>query len=231
MDKSYIIFQENGLFGVKNRIGKVVIQPQYLEMQPFNCGLSLVKNQQYEYGYIDITNRQAIPFGLYSWCDPQFTCGFARVIECVHHEKEKSLLMAGKWGIIDTLGNVIVPFKYDEIWALKEEYLFSVKAFINEKEEILNLHELATNVIFDGLTYIKIYSAEEFKDLTNCNRILVKQCQDTGILYFTYGANIGYVYLNSIPKEPVISLVVNSSGKIFPLLMEKSDILKVHCQQ
>ena len=49
MDKSYIIFQENGLFGVKNRIGKVVIQPQYLEMQPFNCGLSLVKNQQYEY--------------------------------------------------------------------------------------------------------------------------------------------------------------------------------------
>ena len=90
MDKSYIIFQENGLFGVKNRIGEVVIQPQYLEMQPFNCGLSLVKNQQYEYGYIDITNRQAIPFGLYSWCDPQFTCGFARVIECVHHEKEKS---------------------------------------------------------------------------------------------------------------------------------------------
>ena len=43
--------------------------------------------------------------------------------------------MAGKWGIIDTLGNVIVPFKYDKIWALKEEYLFSVKAFINEKEE------------------------------------------------------------------------------------------------
>ena len=226
MDKSYIIFQENGLFGVKNRIGEVVIQPQYLEMQPFNCGLSLVKNQQYEYGYIDITNRQAIPFGLYFWCDPQFTCGFARVIECVHHEKEKSLFMAGKWGIIDTLGNVIVPFKYDKIWALKEEYLFSVKAFINEKEERLNLHELATNVIFDGLTYIKIYSAEEFKDLTNCNCIEVKQCQDTGILYFTYGANIGYVYLNSIPKEPVISIVVNSSGKIFPLLMEKSDILK-----
>lgn len=76
------------------------------------------------------------------------------------------------------------------------------------------------------MTYIKIYSAEEFKDLTNCNRILVKQCQDSGILYFTYGANIGYVYLNSIPKEPVISIVVNSSGKIFPLLMEKSDILK-----
>lgn len=29
-----------------------------------------------------------------------------------------------------------------------------------------------------------------------------------------------------MPKEPVISIVVNSSGKIFPLLMEKSDIGK-----
>ena len=29
-----------------------------------------------------------------------------------------------------------------------------------------------------------------------------------------------------IPKEPVISIVTNSSGKIFPLLIEKSDIGK-----
>lgn len=43
--------------------------------------------------------------------------------------------MAGKWGIIDTLGNVIVPFKYDKIWTLKEEYLFSIKAFTNEKRK------------------------------------------------------------------------------------------------
>lgn len=29
-----------------------------------------------------------------------------------------------------------------------------------------------------------------------------------------------------MPKEPVISIVANSSGKIFPLLMEKADIGK-----
>lgn len=122
MDKDYIIFQENGLFGAKNQRGEIIIQPQYMEMQPFSCGLSLVRNHQYQYAYIDINNKQVIPFGKYFWCDPQFTCGFARVID-------------GKWGIIDTLGNVIVPFKYDKIWTLKEEYLFSIKAFINEKRK------------------------------------------------------------------------------------------------
>lgn len=220
------IFQENGLFGARNQNGEVIITPQYMEMQPFSCGLSLVRNHQYQYAYIDILNRQIVPFGKYIWCDPQFICGFARVIEYVHHEKEKSVLMAGKWGIIDTLGNVIVPFKYDKIWTLKEEYLFSIKAFINEKEERLNLNELATNVIFDGLTYICTYSVEAFKELVHCDTLYVKENPNTKQLYFTYGANIGFVSLKGIPKVPVISIVANSSGKIFPLLMEKSDIGK-----
>ena len=220
------IFQENGLFGARNQNGTVIIPPQYIEMQPFSCGLSLVRDAQYQYAYINIDNKQVVPFGLYSWCDSQFICGFARVIEYVHHEKEKRILMAGKWGISDTLGNVIVPFKYDKIWTLKEEYLFSIKAFTNEKEERLNLHELATNVIFDSLTYICTYSVEAFKDLVNCQTLFVRAWPNSKQLYFTYGANIGFVALKGIPKKPVISIVANSSGKIFPLLMEKSDIGK-----
>ncbi len=35
MDKDYIIFQEDGLFGAKDQKGKVIIPPQYMEMQPF----------------------------------------------------------------------------------------------------------------------------------------------------------------------------------------------------
>ena len=220
MDKDYIIFQEDGLFGAKNQRGEVVIPPQYMEMQPFCCGLSLVRNHQYQYAYIDIANRQVIPFGKYSWCDPQFTCGFSRVME-YHYLEEKNL-----WGIIDTLGNIIVPLKYDKIWAIKEKYLFSIKAFIDDKEERLNLHQLANKVIFDGLNYICTYSVEAFKQLTNCATLYVKSLPNRNQLYFTYGCNIGYVALESIPKEPVISIVSNSSGKIFPLLMEKSNIGK-----
>ena len=43
-----------------------------MEMHPFSCGLSLVRNHQYQYAYIDIWNRQIIPFGKYIWCDPHF---------------------------------------------------------------------------------------------------------------------------------------------------------------
>ena len=220
MDKEYIIFQEDGLFGVKNQRGEVIIPPQYMEMQPFSCGLSLVRNHQYQYAYIDINNKQVIPFGKYSWCDPQFTCGFSRVME-YHYLEEKN-----KWGIIDTLGNIVVPLKYDKIWVIKEEYIFSLRAFLGDKEEKINLHLLGNKVIFDGLTYICTYSVESFKELVHCKIINFKIQPNTRQLYFTYGANIGFVSLKEIPKEPVISIVANSSGKIFPLLMEKSDIGK-----
>ena len=222
MSKDYVIFQENGLFGAKKQNGEVLIQPQYMEMQPFSCGLSLVKSTQHQYAYIDIRNRQVVPFGSYSWCDPHFTCGFARVMKYQYLE-EKS-----KCGIIDTLGNVVVPLKYDKIWVLQEQYLLSVKAFIGDKEDRLNLHELATNVILDGLTYICTYSVEAFKDLVNCQKLFVKVWPKSGELYFTYGANIGSVFIasRSIPKEPVIAIVANSSGKIFPLLMEKTEVGK-----
>ena len=120
MDKEYIIFQEDGLFGAKDQKGKVIIPPQYMEMQPFSCGLSLVRNHQYQYAYIDINNKQVIPFGKYSWCDPQFTCGYARVME-YHYLEEKNL-----WGIIDTLGSIVAPLKYDKIWAIKELSLIHI---------------------------------------------------------------------------------------------------------
>lgn len=220
MDKGYSIFQENGLFGAKNQRGEVFIPPQYMEMQPFSCGLSLVRNHQYQYAYIDMTNKQVIPFGRYSWCDPQFVCGFARVMKYSYFEKKN------KWGILDTLGNIIVPLKYDKIWTIKEEYLFSLKAFLGDKEERINLNQLTNKVIFDGLTYICTYSVEAFKELVHCEKIYVKAQPNSKQLYFIYGANIGFVSLKRIPKEPVISIVANSSGKIFPLLMEKSDIGK-----
>lgn len=220
MDKDFVIFQENGLFGAKNSKGEIIILPQYMEMQPFSCGLSLVRNHQYQYAYINKNEEQIISFGTYQWCDPLFVCGFARVMKYNFFSEKET------WGIIDTLGNIVVPLKYDKIWTLKEEYLFSIKAFIGDIEEKLNLHHVANRVILDGLTYISTYSVEAFKDLVGCKHLHVKKMPNTKLLYFTYGANIGYVYLKAIPQEPVISIVANSSGKIFPLLMEKADIGK-----
>ena len=220
MDKNLQIFQEEGLCGLKNQVGEIVIPPQYKEIQPFSCGLALVRNSQYQYAYINIANKQVIPFGKYTWCDSQFTCGFARITEYHHLEGNN------KWGIIDTLGNIIVPSKYDNIWAIKEEYIFYIKAFIDDKEEKLNLHQLANKVIFDGLTYINTYSVEAFKQMTNCEALIVKALPNVDQLLFTYGCNIGFVAGTEIPQKPIIAIVANSNGKIFPLLMEKADVGK-----
>ncbi|MCD8184437.1 MAG: WG repeat-containing protein [Bacteroides sp.] len=88
-------------------------------------------------------------FNKYDWCDPIFVCGFARVVK------------NDKWGIIDTLGNIIVPLEYDKIWTIKEQYIFSIKAFVGEEEKVINLDKLATNVILEGLKYIQTYSIDE----------------------------------------------------------------------
>lgn len=225
MGKDLQIFQENNLFGAKNQTGEIIIPPQYIEMQPFSCGLSLVRNSNYQYAYINTTNKQVIPFGKYLWCDPQFTCGFARVMEYHYLKDEK------KWGIIDTSGNVIVPLEYDKIWTIKEIYIFSIKAFIGKEEKILNLNKLAVNVIFDGLKYIHTYTIPEFKEIFNCASLFVKRDVETNLLYFTYGCNIGYVVINGIPISPVISIVTNSNGKVFPLLLEAKDVGKTYFQK
>ena len=116
MDKDYLIFPEDGLFGAKDHRGEVIIPPQYMEMQSFSCGLSLVRNHQYQYAYIDILNRQIVPFGMYIWCDPQFTSNYARVKlkDNVH------------WGVIDNMGEIAIYPNLDYIAPLE-----SFKSFGN----------------------------------------------------------------------------------------------------
>ena len=50
---------------------------KYIEQQPYSCGLSLVRNEKYEYAYINEKGDEVVPFRTYSWCDPQFVCGYA----------------------------------------------------------------------------------------------------------------------------------------------------------
>ena len=217
---------DNGLYGARNCKGDIVIPFLYKEMYPFSCGLSMVRNQNYGYAYINQYNQQVIPFGKYSWCDSQFVCGYARVVKYdVFEEKNK-------WGIIDTKGNIIIPLEYDKIWALKEGYLHEIKAFKGDKELKINLVllSLKSEVLLDGLNYIATYTAEEFKTKFHCTRIDVKKGKDNK-LYFCYGCNIGFVAVKGIPQTPVISIVTNSAGKVFPLLHEKEDIGKTSFEE
>ena len=51
------IYEDNGLYGAKDQNGQIVITAQYTEMYQFSCGLSLVRNSQYQYAYIDYDNN------------------------------------------------------------------------------------------------------------------------------------------------------------------------------
>lgn len=42
------IYEDNGLYGAKDQNGQIVITAQYTEMYQFSCGLSLVRNSQYQ---------------------------------------------------------------------------------------------------------------------------------------------------------------------------------------
>ncbi|WP_251623909.1 WG repeat-containing protein [Odoribacter lunatus] len=109
MNNDLIIFQENGLFGAKYPFGKIAITPKYREMYPFSCGLSLVRNEKYQYAYINIVEKPIVPFGKYIWCDPQFVYGYARIklMDNIH------------WGVIDTLGKIAIYPNLDYISPLK----------------------------------------------------------------------------------------------------------------
>lgn len=217
---------DNGLYGAKNSKGDIVIPFLYKEMYPFSCGLSMVRNQSYGYAFINQYNQQVIPFGKYSWCDSQFVCGYARVV------KYDILEEKNKWGIIDTKGDIIIPLEYDKIWTLKEGYLDEVKAFKGNEELKINLVMISSKsgALLDGLSYIATYTVEEFKTKFHCTRIDVKKGKDNK-LYFCYGCNIGFVALKGIPQNPVISIVVNSVGKVFLLLHEKEDIGKTFFEE
>lgn len=215
-DNTLVIFEEKGLFGAKNQTGQIVIEPQYIEMQPFCCGLAQVRNGKYQYAYINATNQLIVPFGRYAWCDPQFVYGFARVMNYTRQNEKR-------WGIINTFGDVLLPLKYENIWSLKEEYIHSAKAFVNGKEIHLDVGALAKDNILDGLVYHRTYSVEEIKILFGVSKIHVKQNPKTRTLFMTFSTIIGEVATKGIPTRPKISIVSNVNGKLFLLLHEAED--------
>lgn len=219
------IFQQNGLCGLKNDCGEIIIVPQYREFYPYSCGLACVRDIHYHYAYIDCNNKPIVPFGKYIWIDPFFTCGYARVKGYSFLEEKEF------WGIINTLGELVVPLEYDNIWTINERYIDNLKAYKNDKECGINLRKAEKYTILDGLKYIKTYSVDEFKAKFNVSKIFVRESQSKSLIYFHYGTNIGIVSNDNCMVNPVISIVCNSAGKLFCLLHNKTNIGKVRIKQ
>ena len=212
------IYKSGNLYGAIDDKGNIVVSPQYIEMNPFSCGLSMVRTSDYQYGYINTHGNIVIPYGLYTWCDSQFVGGYARV---AYFDKSKNKTL---WGIINTKTDIVVPLIYDKIWALKEQYFQSLKAYKDGIEEKIDLIKSTKfDFILDGLTYISTYNIVDFKTLTHCDKIDVKKDPKLNKLFFTFACNRGAVAIKGLPRKPKISIVSNICGKIFPLLHEEED--------
>lgn len=172
-------------------------------------------NDKHQFLYKRIDGSIVVPFGTYDWGDEQFVFGFARISK------------NNKWGIINTLGLIVVPIIYDKIWVLSEDHLSAVRCELGNNVKTIDLRKATKLCVLDGLDYIKSYSIEEFKELNGISRIDVKQSPNTDLLYFQASLITGKVAIKELPILPRISLVKNANNVVFWLLHEEEDTGKM----
>lgn len=89
---------KNTKYGFINKVGEIVIKPQFDDANEFNDGLASVKKDD-KWGYIDKTGKLAIPMKFQAAWD--FKNGYAFV------------KASNKCGFIDKKGNLVINIKYD----------------------------------------------------------------------------------------------------------------------
>ena len=100
----------DGLFGIMDANGKIILKPIYRHLSISDTkDLFTVQNRDYEYGVIDIHEKEIVPFGKFA-----FICNIVHGFTRVRIAKEG-------WAIIDSKGNVLIN-GFSEIWGFNEKY-------------------------------------------------------------------------------------------------------------
>lgn len=89
---------ETGKYGFIDFKGKIVIEPQYIDVGEFHNGLAKVKRNK-KWGFINYYGEEVIPF-VYE--------GVGNFVEGIAAVKRGS-----KWGFVDTKGKEVVPCRYE----------------------------------------------------------------------------------------------------------------------
>lgn len=131
-EAAFTIFTENDKSGIKNQAGDIVIQPRYDDIDKFELRRisTLVKVRLHnKHGVIDKKQGKEIIAPQYD--DIRATSALGIIA-----------LKDGKWGVIDTLNNVIVPFEYEKTWIYDENGMMCVQknnkhGFIDRKGKVV----------------------------------------------------------------------------------------------
>ena len=115
-------------WGLLDTSGNVVLDCEFIYIYVSDDKkIFSLKNHDKGYCVVDREGNVIVPYGKYSIIDG-FVKGYARV-------KKDS-----KWGIIDTLGKVIVPIEYDEIWSFHGQKALSSTRVIKRGQKELRFY-------------------------------------------------------------------------------------------
>jgi hypothetical protein len=105
------------LYGLKDKAGKVVVEPQFKAVSYVNDGMAAVKLND-KWGYIDIKGQLVIPA---QFDDAgSFSEGMAAVAK--HVRESNGYIKATEWGYIDKTGKLKIEHRYNTTSLFKNGY-------------------------------------------------------------------------------------------------------------
>jgi len=131
------IFEENGLLGLKDKDGSILLQPQFDVFANFGPEGVAVVAKDGKFGYVNKSGVVTIPLEWEDASDFEYGCSSAIVkragrfglinasgglvadprydqLEAIDYSGYFAAEQDGKWGVLDSSGSVIVPITYDE---------------------------------------------------------------------------------------------------------------------
>lgn len=124
---------------------------------PINSNLTVVQNQNYQWGVVDRNGHLVVPFGKYRWIDG-FHNGLAKVIgldDTIAGTWEVVKLTNGdeaeiaRQGIINEKGEEVLPLEYN-IWKFYGKDYTTIKAFKNGTEYRFAFSQLNPDLAEEG---------------------------------------------------------------------------------
>lgn len=139
-----IAFQENGMFGIKDEKGNMVVPAQYTQMSSIgeNIGFVHIRDQS---GLSGIITTNGKPF---------IKCKYAYVVHKRATDTYKVKTLKGKFGLLDSKGKVLIPARYDYLDVTDSLDEIAVKRggkcfFINRNGKRIDLIEAWENQLIE----------------------------------------------------------------------------------
>lgn len=178
------IFEENGLWGLKDKAGSILLSPQFDEFYDFSSEDLAVVSRAGKFGYVHKSGKIVIPL---VW-DDAFDFEYGTISAIVKQDDKFGLINLegrtvtpteyeslealagiyftgkknGGWGVLDQSGSVIVPFEHEEAFQFGGEYYHTAvkgrksRKIFNESWSYIGDFPLtAVEPISEGLILVK----------------------------------------------------------------------------